>query len=215
MSETFFGNPAFYERRARAYDAMLGSPAYNKIFWGTHPRSYAEFAARAIGSGDGPLLEVAAGTAQATALLHVASRRRTTLVDMSCPMLELAGESIRHAAGGKIPARITLECRDMLAPEGSQRYETILGLGLLHLVPDLGPVFAGLGEQLQERGSLRLASLIRGSARSNAYLKLLKASGEIAATRTAHELYDAALEAGIGSVSVSHEGAMAYLVITR
>ena len=215
MSETFFGNPGFYARRAKTYDAMLGSPAYNKTFWGTHPRSYAGFAARAIGSSAGPLLEVAVGTAQATALLHVASRRPTTLVDMSGPMLELARESIRQASGGQIPARITLECRDMLAQGGGQRYGTILGLGLLHLIPDLGPVFAGLGAQLEDRGTLYLASLIRGSARSNAYLKLLKSHGDIAEIRTPGELYELALDAGIGTVSVTHEGAMAYLVISR
>ncbi len=92
-------------------------------------------------------------------------------------MLELARESIRQASGGQIPARITLECRDMLAQDGGQRYGTILGLGLLHLIPDLGPVFAGLGAQLEDHGTLYLASLIRGSARSNAYLKLLKSQG--------------------------------------
>lgn len=215
MNENFFGNPDFYEHRAKAYDAMLGSPTYNRALFGTHPRHYAGFAARAIGSADGPLLEVAVGTAQATALLHVASRREATLVDLSAPMLNLASESIRRAAGGTIPTRITLECRDMLAPGDKQRYETILGLGLLHLIPDLGPVFAGLAAQLQDQGSLYLASLIKGSRRSNAYLKLLKSRGDIAEMRTSSELYELALDADIGTVSVSHRGAMAYIVISR
>ncbi|MET0872308.1 MAG: class I SAM-dependent methyltransferase [Paeniglutamicibacter terrestris] len=214
MSEKFFGNSTFYDRRAKAYDAMIASPIYNRVLWGTHPAQYSAFAARAIGSGNGPLLEVEVGTAQATALLHVASRRPTTLVDMSAPMLELARELIRLAAGGDVPRRITLECRDMLsAPEG-QRYETILGLGLLHLVPDVGALLTGLSEQLQDRGTLFLASLVKGSARSNAYLKLLKAHGDIAQARTAVELYELATKANIGRVSVSHEGAMAYLRIS-
>ncbi|GAA1496853.1 class I SAM-dependent methyltransferase [Paeniglutamicibacter kerguelensis] len=215
MSETFFGDPGFYARRAKAYDAMLGSPTYNRVFWGTRPDQYAAFAARALGAGDGPLLEVAVGTARATALLHVAGRRSTTLVDLSAPMLEVARESIRRAAGGEVPGRITLECRDMLSPVDGRRYETILGLGLLHLVPDVGAVISGLGSQLQDHGSLHLASLIRGSARSNAYLKLLKAHGDIAGIRTAVDLYDLAVEANVGNVSVSHEGAMAYVTISR
>ncbi|MFJ6416594.1 methyltransferase domain-containing protein [Paeniglutamicibacter sp. NPDC091659] len=215
MSENFFGDRGFYARRARAYDAMLGSPTYNRICWGTRPDQYAAFAARAIGSGDGPLLEVAVGTARATALLHVAGRRPTTLVDLSAPMLEVARESIRRAAGGEVPGRIALECRDMLSPPDGRRYETILGLGLLHLVPDVGAVISGLGDQLQEHGSLRLASLVRGSARSNAYLKLLKAHGDIAGIRTAAELRDLAVAAGVGNVSVDREGAMAYVTISR
>ena len=73
----------------------------------------------------------------------------------------------------------------------------------------------GLGAQLEDHGTLYLASLIRGSARSNAYLKLLKSHGDIAEIRTPGELYELALDAGIGTVSVTHEGAMAYLVISR
>ncbi len=74
---------------------------------------------------------------------------------------------------------------------------------------------AGLGKQLQDHGSLRLASLVRGSARSNAYLKLLKSHGDIAEIRTAEDLHDLAVEANVGNVSVSHEGAMAYVTISR
>lgn len=215
MGTNSFGNPDFYQRRAAVYDGMVSSRLYNAVAWGTDPADYVAFAARAIGSGPGELLEVAVGTAAATAVLHVASRRTTTLVDLSPQMLELAGASIRRAAGGELPARITLECRDMLAAPESARYETILGLGLLHLVPDVPAVLAGLGAQLAENGSLHLASLIRGSARSNAYLKLLKSHGDISDIRTAGELYDLALEARIGTVSVSHSGSMAYLSISR
>lgn len=215
MSETFFGNPSFYARRAKAYDAMLGSPLYNKLCWGTDPEQYAGFAARAIASGDGPLLEVAVGTARATALLHVAGRRPTTLVDMSAPMLALAEESISSAAGGEVPSWIRLECRDMLAPPEGQLYQTILGLGLLHLIPDLGHVLTGLGGQLMDRGSLQLASLVKGSARSNAYLRMLKSHGDIAEIRTTVQLYELAVAADIGKVAVRRQGAMAYLSITR
>lgn len=215
MNESFFGNPEFYAQRARLYDAMIGSSAYNKLFWGTSPNDYAAFAARAIGSGSGPLLEVAVGTARASRLLHLASARRTTLVDMSQPMLALAQETIRTAAGGRIPERITFECRDMLEPSSEQRYETILGLGLLHLIPDLPLVLSALGAQLDTSGSLFLGSLIKGSARSNTYLKLLKARGEIAEIRSASDIYEQAKDTNIGTVVVSHRGAMAYLVITR
>ena len=76
-------------------------------------------------------------------------------------------------------------------------------------------MFTGLGNQLQEHGSLYLASLIKGSMRSNAYLKLLKAHGDIAALRTASDLYEQAVDARIGTVAVSHRGAMAYVVVTR
>lgn len=213
MDETFFGDPEYYARWAKAYDAMVGSALYNRIFWGTNPRHYAQFAARAIGSGQGPLMEVAVGTAQATAALHVASTRKTTLVDMSAPMLELAEKAITEVSGGTLPERITLECRDMLeSPEG-RRYETILGLGLLHLVPDVTAVVAALGKQLAPNGTMYLGSLVKGSGRSNAYLGLLKNHGDVAAARTAMELFDQARAAELGPVRLTRRGAMAYLEI--
>lgn len=215
MSESFFGDPEYYARCAKAYDAMIGSKVYNKVFWGTDPRQYSIFAAQAIASGKGPLMEVAVGTAQATATLHVASARTTTLVDMSGPMLKLAGESIATAAGGSVPERITLECRDMLAPPGDRRYETILGLGLLHLVPDVTATVRALGRQLEDHGKLFLASLVRGPARSNAYLALLKAHGDIARIRSGTELFDEVRASGLGSVTLARHGAMAYVKISR
>jgi hypothetical protein len=218
MSETFFGDPEYYARWAKAYDTMIGSKLYNKVFWGADPRQYSIFAAQAIASGRGPLLEVAVGTAQATATLHVASARETTLVDMSGPMLKLAREAIVFAAGGTLPVRITLECRDMLAPTGDagdRRYETILGLGLLHLVPDVTATVSALGNQLEDRGKLFLASLVKGSARSNAYLALLKAHGDIARVRTGSELFDELRASGLGPVTLSRRGAMAYVEISR
>lgn len=213
MDETFFGDPEYYARWAKAYDAMVGSALYNRIFWGTNPRHYAQFAARAIGSRRGPLLEVAVGTAQATATLHVASSRETTLVDMSAPMLALAGRSIARAAGGTLPDRISLECRDMLAATGNKRYDTILGLGLLHLVPDVPAVVAALGQQLAPNGAMYLGSLVKGSSRSNEYLGLLKNHGDIAAARTGAELFDQARAAELGPVRLTRRGAMAYLEI--
>ena len=56
---------------------------------------------------------------------------------------------------------------------------------------------------------------MRGPARSNAYLKVLKSHGDIAAIRTAGQLREAARAAGIGEVTVDRAGAMAYLVVSR
>ncbi len=39
-----------YDRRAAAFDAMVGSPLYNRIAWGTSPDAYRTFAAQAVAS---------------------------------------------------------------------------------------------------------------------------------------------------------------------
>lgn len=210
MTGQFFGNPRFYERRAAAYNAMVRSPLYNTVAWGTHPERFVEFAARAVGSASGPLLEVAAGTASATRLMHIAGRRQTTIVDSSAPMLEIAERSIAAAAGGSVPEWIGFECRDLLEAAPGDSYETILGMGLLHLVPDVPVVVDALLDQLQSTGTLYFSSLIRGTRRSSAYLDLLHRSGEVAAPRTLGELRAELMRSRASRVEVYNHGSMAY-----
>ena len=83
----------------------------------------------------------------------------------------------------------------------------------MHLVPDVAATVRALGRQLEGNGKLFLASLVKGPRRSNAYLGLLKKHGDIAEARTAAELFDEVREAGLGQVTVSRHGAMAYVEI--
>lgn len=210
-----FGNPEFYRRRAAAYDAMVRSRLYNSAAWGTRPDDFVEFAARAFGSDDGPLLEVAAGTASATRALHVASRRDTTLVDSAAPMLRIAERAIAGAAGGSVPTRISFECRDMLEPASGTKYRTILGLGLLHLVDDVPRVVDALLDQLSPGGGLFLSSLFRGSRRSAAYLALLHRSGEVVTPRSLEELRQQIERSSATGVRITSRGSMAYVEARR
>jgi len=108
------GEPgAPYDRRTAVYDRLVRSQTYNRLAWSTTPDDYAQFAAAAIASADGPLLEAAAGTAAATASLHAHSRRPTMLVDLSRAMLDRAARRIAAARGDKpeIPAHIRASCR--------------------------------------------------------------------------------------------------------
>lgn len=90
------GSP--YDRRAAVYDRLVRSGLYNHLAWSTSPEHYTRFAAAAICPAGGPLLEVAAGSAAATAELHACSRRTTVLVDLSRPMLERAAQRIAAAS---------------------------------------------------------------------------------------------------------------------
>lgn len=77
-----------YDRRAAVYDHLVRSRLYNRVAWATTPDNYTRFAAEAFASAPGPLLEVAAGSAAATAFLHARSQRPAVLVDLSRAMLE-------------------------------------------------------------------------------------------------------------------------------
>lgn len=181
---------SYVGRAAAVYDRLVRSRTYNRIAWSTDPADYSAFAAEAIDSADGPLLEAAAGSAAATAHLHARSGRPTVLVDLSAGMLERAARGIAAAAdGGDVPAHVRLVRADVqrlpLAPGG---YDTVLGLGLLHLFDDVPALVAALAAQLAPGGRMFLAGLVPATRRGRRYLDLLHRAGEVAAPRTAAEL---------------------------
>ncbi len=181
-----------YDRRAAVYDRLVRSPTYNQIAWSTAPSEYAEFAAAAFTSADGPLLEAAAGSAAATAELHATSRRPTVLVDLSRAMLDRAARRIAaaHAGGQRLPAHVRLVQADLLAlPIPPRGFDTVLGLGLTHLFDHLSAVVAALRSQLVADGRLYLAGLTAETRRGRRYLELLHRAGEVAAPRTAEQLH--------------------------
>src|SRR5688500_5856184 len=56
-----------YDRRAAAYDRVVGSRLYNRVLWGSSPAAYAAFAARAVSSDAGPMLDAGCGSLVFTA----------------------------------------------------------------------------------------------------------------------------------------------------
>jgi SAM-dependent methyltransferase len=186
---------AAYDRRAALYDRLVRSRTYNRIAWSTAPGDYAEFAAAAITSADGPLLEAAAGSAAATAELHARSQRPTVLVDLSRAMLERAARRIVAAGDGdeqEVPAHIRLVQADLLAlPFPGHEFNTVLGLGLTHLFDDLPALVNALRTQLVPGGQVHLAGLVAESRRGRHYLQILHRAGEVAAPRTADQLHGA------------------------
>ena len=182
-----------YDRRAAMYDRLVRSRLYNRVAWSTSPKDYTDFAAEAFASAEGPLLEVAAGSAAATASLHATSPRPTVLVDLSRPMLERAGRNIAGAAGGRahVTSRIRLVQADLFGlPPASQPFTTILGLGMTHLFDDVPELVRTLRAQLAPDGWLYLAGLVAETVRGRRYLELLHLAGEVAVPKSAGKLRD-------------------------
>lgn len=183
-----------YDRRAAVYDRLVRSRTYNRIAWSSAPQDYADFAAAAFASSGGPLLEIAAGSAAATAQLHADSQRPTVLLDLSSAMLERAARRIAThgdaGSGYEIPPRIRLVQADLLTPPfPAHGFTTILGLGLTHLFDDLATLVAAVRAQLTPRGQLYLAGLVTETRRGRRYLKVLHRAGEVALPKTSEELH--------------------------
>ena len=180
-----------YDRRAAVYDRLVRSRAYNRIAWSTSPRDYTAFAASAFAWGTGPLLEVAAGSAAATAELHAHAGRPTVLVDLSRAMLDRAGRRIAASGGtAELPDHVSLVQADLRALRRfpAHGFTTVVGLGLTHLFDDLPEIVAALRDQLTPDGRLFLAGLVAETRRGRRYLDVLHRAGEVAEPMTAEQL---------------------------
>lgn len=195
---------AAYDGRAAIYDRLVGSRAYNRIAWGTSPRDYEAFVQRAVASAPGPLLDVAAGTAVATAAAYRASAREIVLVDRSRDMLRVAGG--RLTRDGELRPGVRLVQADAFAlPFEPGGFATVVSLGFLHLVDDVPGLLCALRAQLAPGGRIFCSSLVAETRVGRRYLRALHRAGEIARPRTAAELGGL-----LGGASLEVRGAMAY-----
>ncbi len=198
-----------YDRKAALYDRLVRTRLYNRLLWAADPGDYEAFARRALADGDGPLLDVAAGTAAATAPLYAAAAREVVLVDRSRVMLERASERIAALAPSEAPRRLRLVQADALAlalpPHG---FGTVLCMSLFHIVENPGALLDSLLAQVRPGGRVYLTSLVAERAVGRRYLSLLHRAGEVAPPRTAAELSSA-----LGGVDLDVRGCMAYGVV--
>ena len=207
---TDLGPGAPYDGRAALYDRLISSRLYNRLAWSTSPADYEEFAATAVAESSGPLLEVAAGTAAATAAIHAASTRPTVLVDLSRDMLERAEARIAEEGSGATDGVRFVRADLLDLPFEPGGFDTVLALGAAHLFADLAPLREALLAQLAPGGRLHIAGLVAETRRGRAYLRLLERAGEVAPARTADEL-----QAEMRPVQFRLEGCMAYAVLER
>ncbi len=198
-----------YDRRAAFYDRLVRSPLYNRLFWSTNPDDYSAFAKRALADGDGPLLDVAAGSAAATSALYAATTRPVVLSDRSCGMLDVAASRI--ARDGELPANIRLVQTDIFAHQfASASFDTVLCMGFMHMAPDPRALLDALLVLVAPGKRVYFSSLVAETFIGRWYLAALARAGEVAAPRTAETL-----RAALGAVEIEVKGCMAYGVATR
>ncbi|WP_232663502.1 class I SAM-dependent DNA methyltransferase [Pseudonocardia sp. TRM90224] len=198
-----------YDRTAAAYDRLVRSRLYNRAVWSTSPEAYVAFAADAIGSSDGPLLDVGCGTALFTAALYRASRRRIALVDRSQGMLARAAQRIGGRFGAAGPALLQADLFGLPFRPGS--FDTVTCHGVLHLMDDVPAVLRALREQAAPGAGLFASSLVGESSRGRAWLRMLHKAGEVVAPRSAAEVVALARAEWGERVEVRRDGCMLFL----
>jgi SAM-dependent methyltransferase len=196
-----------YDRHAAVYDRLVGARLYNRLVWGVRVDDYAAFAAEAVASGDGPLLDAGCGTAVFSASAYRDATRPLVLVDRSNAMLARARDRIGRDDG------IWLLQGDLLAlPFAEGAFATVACHAVLHVLDDPWTALEALAAQVAPGGGLFASMLVAdGRGLSPRYLKLLHARGEAGPPRTSAELA-AAARARLGAAArVERSGAMAYL----
>jgi len=199
-----------YDGRAALYDRLVSNSFYNRRVWRSSVASYATFAAAAVASGDGPMLDVGCGTAVFTADAYRVAERPLVLVDRSLGMLTRAAQRLELRSQDS--SRIVLVQADLLdLPFRPASFSTVASFGVLHLFADVVTVLDRLQAQLAPGGSLYATSLVSQTAISKGVLMLLHLGGEAASPRRASELEVLAGSALGDEFSLRTEGSMAFL----
>jgi ubiquinone/menaquinone biosynthesis C-methylase UbiE len=203
---------ASYDSRAEGYDQIVGSWWYNRLMWGVSTKRYRKFVQRALDADDGPLLDVGAGSAVFSAGAYVQSSRPLILIDRSVGMLEAARDRIAKRAGGALPDRIMLLQADAEElPLQNESADTVLSMGLFHVIENLTILAEELFRVLKPGGMLYATSLVTERAVGRLYLQLLHGAGEVATPKTQGELRDRLDSALSQSVGIQREGNMVFL----
>lgn len=200
-----------YDRFAAAYDAVVGNRFYSRLMWSIEPRRYADFAAEALRSAEGPLLDVGGGSLVFTARAYADAERPIVVLDRSLGMLERARQRILTLAG-RWPAHLVLLHGDGLDPPlAPARVATVHCPGILHLFSDsdAGALLRAIQQPLAPGGSLFVSTLVARGRIGARYLRLLARRGGVAAARSPEQVR-AILEAESGRIELRTEGALAF-----
>ncbi len=201
-----------YDRKAAAYDLVVGTRLYNRIMWGGSPSSYRAFARRAINSDQsGWLLDAGCGSLLFTAQAYAESSRPVIACDQSLDMLRRARARLAQSADS-LSRRIVLlqaELSDIPFRPGS--FQTILCMNVLHHYAAAESLVLGLKNLLSKNGHIYLTSLVTNNRFiGDHYLNVLYQQGWIVPPRKDGELKELLQDSLKIAVSFWTEGNMAY-----
>lgn len=197
-----------YDRGAGLYDRLVPNRIYSRLVWATDPGDYVAFAHEAAADSDGPLLDVAGGTAVFSAAAYLAASRTVVVSDLSLGMLRRARMRLGTAS------HIALVQADAIDPPfATGVFATVACMNALHVFADPGPVVSSMRSLVRPGGRLFLSGLAADRPLARAYLKVLARAGEAGPPRRADELQAAVTEAAAGDVRARREGSMLYLVV--
>jgi ubiquinone/menaquinone biosynthesis C-methylase UbiE len=209
--------PARYDRRAAAYDVIVGSRLYNHVLWGSSPSTYTAFVERAVCSSAGPLLDAGCGSLVFTAEVYSRADRPLVLVDRSLGMLQAGRARLARSLGDGSGEVTFLQADIECLPFRSQVFSTVVSMGMLHLFDDTHEMVQALARVAEPSAQMYLTSLVAETPIGKSYLRLLYKAGEVAAPRTGAQLLgelQSVESIFVPPRAIETEGSMAFVIAT-
>lgn len=204
--------PHHYDRRAAAYDRIVGTWIYNAIMWGASLTDYSNFARKAVTSSTkGKILDAGCGSMLFTAAAHLDTKRTIIAFDQSLAMLRSARGRLKRLAG-EMPNHIYLIQADLGdMPFRSLSFRTVICLNILHLFEDVPKLISELNALRPPEGELYLTSLVlNGRFIGDRYLAALYRAGEMVRPRSSVELTRTVEDILCEDISFSSRGNMLF-----
>lgn len=202
-----------YDKRAAAYDSIVGTCLYNRVMWGTSPLDYVAFAREAVVSHpNGRMLDAGCGSLLFTAPIYLESSRQIIAFDQSIAMLRRARKRLIKLAGS-MPSHILLLQADLSdLPFQPARFNTVLCMNVLHHLEDAAALISNLKELLTDQGYLFLTSLVSNNRFiGDRYLQALYLTREFVRPRSSLELQEILNDSLNQETSYRVKGNMAFV----
>ncbi|WP_123847838.1 class I SAM-dependent methyltransferase [Chitinophaga lutea] len=150
---------ARYDNKAKYYERVVGTRLFNRLFWGTLPSDYTNFARNAIVDTKGSVLDVGCGGLTQTASLYKTTTNECVLADRSVEMLKIARSRLMDN-DGSIPSNIRLLQTDAFhLPFPHNTFDTVCSFGTIHLFDNKQEFVDGLLRVLKSGGKFYFLSM--------------------------------------------------------
>ena len=197
-----------YDNKARLYEWLVCRHWYNKLFWGTKPCDYRQFAARSIMHGKGNLLDIGCGGLIHTAAIYSKTKRNVFLLDNSAEMLKRGCNRVTH---GRINNNLFfLQANAFDIPFSNSSFDSVVSFGTIHLFEDKAAFVNEALRVLKPGGDFHFSTLVTARAFSKKYLTALHKRKEVGRPFTVEETL-ALFTGKVNAVSHTLKGSMLFI----
>lgn len=179
-----------YDKMANFYDRVICNRFYNRIVWGYSIASYNSLVHNALTSSNhGWALDAGCGSLAFTAQTYADfSGRPIILLDKSLTLLRIAKQRLIQL-NQQVPENMVFLQGDALQlPFKPKSFETIISMNLLHVIPEIAKLVAGIKNVLNNDGTITFTTLVKSNRfLANRYLNFMGHMGE-AVPRTINQL---------------------------